>query len=57
MEITTRICFIEWSVQLNEYPLYDLQPTKEEGINTQPTPFAYDDVSIDVSDSKYEEEY
>ena len=34
MDIATRRCFIERSVQFNEYPLYDLQPAEEESINT-----------------------
>ena len=33
MDIATRRCFIEWSVQFNEYPLHDLQPAEEESIN------------------------
>ena len=56
METGTRRCFIEQSVQFNENPLHDIQQTKEESINTQSIPFAYDDVSTNVSDSKYEDE-
>ena len=56
MEIATRICFIEQSVQFNEDTLHYIQPTKEEGINAQSIPFAYDDVSIDVFDSESEDE-
>ena len=52
MEIATKICFIEWSVQFNEYLLHDLQANEEEGINTQSIPFSYDDVSTDVSNSQ-----
>ena len=56
MDIVTRICFIQKSFQFNEYTLHDIHLDEEEGITAQPTPFAYDDVSIDVSDSKSEEE-
>ena len=33
MEISTKRCFIEQSVQFNEDPLHDLQPIEEEGIH------------------------
>ena len=56
MEIATRRCFIERSVQFNEDLLHDLQPIEEEGINDKPTPFVYDDVSTDVLDSQFENE-
>ena len=56
MEIATRRCFIEWSVQFNEDPLHDLQLDEEEGINVQPTLFTYNDVSTDVSNSEFESE-
>ena len=54
-EITTKICFIERSVQFNEDPLQDLQPIEEEGRYDLPTPFAHDEdwngVSFDDSNS------
>ena len=56
MDIATKICFVEHSFQFNEDPLHDIQPPEEEGINSQSIPFTYDDVSIDVSDSKFKYE-
>ena len=55
MDITTIRCFIERSVQFNEDPWHDLQPSEEEGIHAQSIPFEYDDVSTDVSNSEFEE--
>ena len=56
MEIATRRCFIERSVQFNEDLLHDLQPIEEEGINNQLIPIAYDDIATNILDSKYEDE-
>ena len=56
MEIATKRCFIERSAQFNEDPLHDLQPAEEEGIDAQPTPFAYDDVSSNDSNLEPEDE-
>ena len=59
MEIATRVCFIQQSVQLNEDSLHDLQSVEEGHINNQSIPFAYDDVPTNVSYSKseYEDQY
>ena len=56
MQIATRRCFKERSVQFNEDPLHDIQPTEEEGINTQSISFAYDDVSTNISDLESKDE-
>ena len=56
MEFTTKICFIERSVQFNKVQLHDLQIAQEEGVIAQSIPFAYEDVSTDVSNSKSEYE-
>ena len=56
MEISTKRCFIERSVQLNEDLLHDLQPTEEEGIITQSIPFVDDDVLTNILDSVLEDE-
>ena len=53
MEIATRRFFIKRSVNLNEYPLQDLQLFDEEGKNSQPKPFAYTNVASDNLDSKF----
>ena len=54
MEVATRRCFIERSVQFKEYQLHDTPPTAQEGINISPPIFDDDDV-LQVSDS--DEEY
>ena len=55
MEIETRKCFIECSVQFEEDHFFDLPPYKaKEGKTTLPLPFD-DDVLSHVSDS-YEED-
>ena len=56
MEIATKICFIEKSVQFNEDSLHDLQRAEEEGINVQYIPIACDVVSTDISDSEDEDQ-
>ena len=50
MEVATRICFIERSVQLKEYQLHDTPPTTHEGINISPPIFDDDDDVLQVSD-------
>ena len=55
MDIATKICFTEKSVQFNEDSLHDLQPAEEEGINVQYIPIACDVVSTDISDSESED--
>ena len=49
MEIVTRICFIERSVQFNEDRLQALQQVEEEGRFDIPTPFAHDEDHNDFS--------
>ena len=59
MEIVTKKCFIERSVQFEEDQVHDPQPTEEEeGIITQSISFSYDDVSTNISylESKYEDQ-
>ena len=54
MELATRECFIERSVQFEEDQLLDLPPSEaQEGINTLPFPFD-DDILSHVSDSDEE---
>ena len=55
MEIATKKCFIEHSVQFEEYQVHDPQPA-EEGLITPSNPFADNDSFTNISDSKYEEE-
>ena len=46
MELATRKCFIERSVQFEEDQLFDLPPSEaQEGITTLPLPFDDDDLS------------
>ena len=54
MEVATRKCFIEQSVQFEEDQLYDAPPPPaQEGINIPP-PFFDDDDLLHVSDSNEE---
>ena len=56
MELATRKCFIECSVQFEEDQLFDLPPSKaQEVINTLPFPFD-DDIFSHVLDSNEEEQ-
>ena len=56
MEVATRKCFIERSVQFEEDQLYDALPsTTQEGINTLP-PIFYDDYLLHVLDSDEEDQ-
>ena len=56
MEVATRKCFIEQSVQFEEDQLCDASPSKaKEGINTLP-PIFYDDDLLHVSDSDEEDQ-
>ena len=50
MEVDTRRCFIERSVQFEEYQLYDTPPAEQEGITISP-PIFYDDDLLQVLDS------
>ena len=51
MEVATRKCFIERSVQFEEDQLCDAPPSKaQEGITTLPLPFDDDDDLLHVSD-------
>ena len=56
MEIATKRCFIERSVQFNEDTLQDMHPIEEEGGSDLPIPFAlnedHNDVYFDDLDSK-----
>ena len=54
MEVATRRCFIEISVQFKEYELHDTPPTAQEGITISPSIFDDDDV-IQVSYSDEED--
>ena len=54
MEVTTRICFIERSVQFKEYQLHDTPLATQEGITIYPPIFGDDDV-LQVSDSDEED--
>ena len=54
MEVATRICFIERSVQLEEDQLHDTPPTAHEGITISPPIFDDDDV-LQVLDSDEED--
>ena len=51
MEIASRICFIERSVQFKKYQLHDTPPTTQEGITISPPIFYNDDDVLHVSDS------
>ena len=56
MEIETRKCFIECSVQFEEDRLFDLPPSEaQESITTLPKPFD-DDILSHVSESNLDEE-
>ena len=56
MEVATRKCFIERSVQFEEDHLCDAPPSEaQEGINTLPLPFG-DDYLLHVSDSNAEDQ-
>ena len=54
MEVATRRCFIERSVQFEEDQLHDTPPSAQEGIAISPTIFDDDDV-LQVSDSNEED--
>ena len=47
MEVATRICFIERSVQFEEDQLHDTPPAAQEGITISP-PIFYDDDVLQV---------
>ena len=49
MEVATRRCFIERSVQFEEDHLYDTPPTTQEGITISPPIFDDDDDVLQVS--------
>ena len=56
MEVATRKCFIERSVQFEEDQLCDTPPSEaQEGITTLPLPFDDDDL-LHVSDSDEEDQ-
>ena len=55
MEVATRRCFIERSVQFEEDQLHDTPPAAQEGITISPPIFDDDDDVLQVSDS--DEEY
>ena len=58
MEILTKKCFIECSVQCEEDHVHDPQPSEEEdGIIPDPFPFADDDVLNNVSNLEDEDQY
>ena len=44
MDFSTRICFIERSVQFEEDQLHDTPPVAQEGITISPPIFDSDDV-------------
>ena len=54
MEVATRRCFIEISVQFEEDQLYDTPPAAQEGITISP-PIFYDDDVLQVSNSNDED--
>ena len=56
MEVATKICFIERSVQFNDGLLHDLQIAEDKGIINQSIPFADDDVLTNISDSESKDE-
>ena len=51
MEVSTKICFIERSVQFEEDQLHDTPPTTKEGITISPPIFDDDDDVLQVLDS------
>ena len=51
MEVATRRCFIERSVQFEEDQLHDTPPAAQEGITISPPIFYDDDDVIQVSNS------
>ena len=56
MEVATRICFIEISVQFEEYQLHDTPPATQEGITISLPIFDDDDDDVlQVSDSNEED--
>ena len=56
MEVATKRCFIERSVQFEEDQLHDTPPTTQEGITISPPIFYDDDDVLQVSKS-YEEDH
>ena len=54
MEVATRRCFIERSVQFEEDQLYDTHPSTQEGITISP-PIFYEDDVLHVLDSDEED--
>ena len=55
MEVATRICFIERSVQFKEDHLHDTPPVAHESITIYPPIFDNDDDVLQVSDSDEED--
>ena len=57
MEVATRRCFTEISVQFKEDQLHDTHPTAQEGITISPPIFDDDDVlqvsNLDEEDHKH----
>ena len=55
MEVATRRCFVERSVQFKEDQLHDTPPASHEGITISPSIFYNDDDVLQVSYSNEED--